>query len=75
MRIDFEEAFGNFIDRREYDSVESALFTALRAAFIAGWKAAGGELPVSHKIIELHSRCILPPTNKVSDQNQFDLQE
>ncbi len=50
---DFELAFGNFIDRREYDEAKEALFTIVRASFTAGWHAAGGELPVPQKIFEV----------------------
>ncbi len=50
---DFELAFGNFIDRREYDEAKEALFTIVRASFTAGWHAAGGELPVPQKIFEI----------------------
>ena len=41
---DFEYAFSEFLDRREYDEAENALFAIVRAAFAAGWKAAGGEV-------------------------------
>ena len=50
---EFELAFSNFLDRREYDNAEAALFELVRAAFLAGWKAAGGELPQAQPIIEL----------------------
>jgi hypothetical protein len=50
---DFELAFSNFIDRREYDEAKEALFTIVRASFTAGWHAAGGELPVPQKIYEV----------------------
>lgn len=40
---DFEAAFSAFLDRREYDELVQCLFTFVRAAFLAGWKAAGGE--------------------------------
>ena len=40
--IDFEGAFSDFIDNTEYDQAEQALFTIVRAAFRAGWLAAGG---------------------------------
>lgn len=38
----FEGAFSDFLDSREYDRAEGALFSMLRQAFAAGWKAAGG---------------------------------
>lgn len=53
MSNDFEEAFSNFLERREYDEAENALFAMVRIAFLAGWKAAGGEPPSPQKIFEL----------------------
>lgn len=53
MSNDFEEAFSNFMERREYDEAESALFSMVRIAFLAGWKAAGGEPPTPQKLFEL----------------------
>ena len=53
MSNEFEEAFNNFLERREYDEAETALFDMMRAAFLAGWKSAGGEPPQPHRIFEL----------------------
>ena len=53
MEIDFEKAFSDFLDRREYDEAESALFSMVRISFLAGWKAAGGEPPNPQKILTL----------------------
>ena len=53
MSNDFEEAFSSFLERREYDEAENALFSMVRTAFLAGWKSAGGEPPVPQKIFEL----------------------
>ena len=53
MEIDFEKAFSDFLDRREYDEAESALFAMVRISFLAGWKAAGGEPPKPQKILTL----------------------
>ena len=53
MSNDFEEAFSNFLERREYDEAENALFAMVRIAFLAGWKAAGGEPPTPQKVFEL----------------------
>lgn len=53
MNNTFEEAFSNFLDRREYDEAESALFEMVRISFLAGWKAAGGEMPVPQRIFSL----------------------
>lgn len=33
---EFEKAFGDFIDRKEYDEAESALFSMIRISFLAG---------------------------------------
>lgn len=50
---DFEKAFSDFLDRREYDQAENALFAMVRIAFVAGWKAAGGDPPQPHKIFQI----------------------
>ena len=50
---EFESAFSNFLDRREYDDAESALFSIVRAAFLAGWNAAGGNPPEPQPIFQL----------------------
>ena len=51
---EFEQAFSNYLDNPEYDQAEDALFSAIRAAFTAGWKAAKGEAPEpQEKIIHL----------------------
>jgi len=62
MRVDFEKSFGDFIDRREYDQAENALFSMVRIAFKAGWLAAGGAPPPSRKVIELvrPERMVIP---------------
>ena len=63
MSNNFEKAFGNFIDRREYDQAENALFAMVRISFLAGWKAAGGEPPQPQKIFKLmHKEHIDPDT-------------
>lgn len=62
--MDFENAFSNFIDRREYDQAANDLFLIVRVAFLAGWKAAGGESPIPQKVIELvHKRVDYPVEN------------
>ena len=40
----FELAFGNFLESEAYDRAESELFLLVRAAFLAGWRAAGGKI-------------------------------
>ena len=49
----FEKAFADFIDRREYDKAQNALFDMVRISFKAGWQAAGGNPPEPQPIIEL----------------------
>ena len=50
---DFEKAYADFIDRREYDEAQNALFSMVRVSFVAGWRAAGGDPPTPHKIFEV----------------------
>ena len=50
---EFEYAFSEFLDRHEYDEAENALFAIVRAAFLAGWQAAGGTPPQSEKMFQL----------------------
>ena len=55
MSNEFEEAFSEFLDRQAYDEAESALFDVVRAAFLAGWKAAG-PTPIPRRILQLLER-------------------
>ena len=57
---ELEEAFSNFLDRHEYDEAETALFSVVRLAFVAGWRAAGGTPPQAERIYEL----LPPPSQK-----------
>lgn len=50
---EFEEAFGNFLERTEYDKAANALFSITRAAFEAGWLSANGKPPMPQKLFEL----------------------
>ena len=54
---DFEAAFSNFLDRHEYVEAENYLFSMVRLAFAAGWKAAGGAPPQQERIFELLPNC------------------
>jgi hypothetical protein len=47
--ISFDKAFEEFLDSAAYDAAESHLLTIARAAYIAGWKAAGGQYPDDSK--------------------------
>ena len=53
---EFEEAFSNFLERHEYDEAESYLFSMVRLAFAAGWKAAGGGQPARERCAVTESR-------------------
>lgn len=52
--MDFEKAFSDFIDGKEYDEAQSTLFFITREAFKAGWKAALSSPTPNDKIIELN---------------------
>ena len=54
MNNDFEKAFGDFIDRFEYDRAETTLFDIVRTAFLSGWLAAGGEPKPPQEIFTLY---------------------
>ena len=50
---DFERLFSDFIDGTQYDKAEEALFSLRRMAFMAGWLAAGGEIPNPLKMTKI----------------------
>lgn len=52
MSDKFETAFEQFMEEKEYEKTESLLFSALRLAFAAGWKAAGGERETEESVRE-----------------------
>lgn len=51
--MDFEKAFSDYLDTKEYDEAERALFEITRQAFKAGWLAAQNNNP-NKKILEIH---------------------
>ena len=53
MDDSFEEAFEEFLEGKEYDQAEEALFAVTRAAFMAGWKAAGGKETIPYSEIRM----------------------
>ena len=57
---EFEKAFSDFMERREYDQAENALFSMVRIAFVAGWLAAGGEPTQPQKILTIVHRVDIP---------------
>mgnify|MGYP004556786965 CR=1 FL=1 len=61
MPDQFESAFGKFIEQQEYDGAAQAIFSLARAAFLAGWLAAGGDAPQNERLFR-----IIPSANDVS---------
>lgn len=53
MTNDFEQALDAYLERREYDRAEDALYSLTRSAFAAGWLAAGGAQPLPQPVIRL----------------------
>ncbi|MBQ3265420.1 MAG: hypothetical protein IJH07_06555 [Ruminococcus sp.] len=53
MEVDFEKSFSDFLEREEYDWAEQALFATVRAAYKAGWKAAGGQPPQRQNVMQI----------------------
>lgn len=58
MSDDLEQKFSDFLECDIYDQTENAIFTMLRIAFLAGWEAAGGELPQPRKTFYIETRAI-----------------
>lgn len=52
MSNDFEEAFDRYLETGAYDEASNVLFTVARNAFLAGWKAAGGEPPTPCRLFD-----------------------
>ena len=50
---EYEAAFSAFLERQEYDKTAQAVYDLTSAAFLAGWKAAGGDLPQEERIFQL----------------------
>lgn len=71
MTNNFEEAFGNFLERREYDQAENALFSMVRISFVAGWLSAGGEPPQPQRLFEIFHNNI----SKTEDDIETNLNE
>ena len=51
--VDFEKAFSDFLDNSDYDKAEEFIFALARAAFTAGWRAAGGQNSTPHHLFEV----------------------
>lgn len=53
MSNEFEKALDAFLEGAEADEAHQALYDIIRAAFLAGWRSAGGDPPQEHKLFEL----------------------
>lgn len=53
MSNDFEEALDHFLSGTESDEAHQALYDIIRAAFLAGWRSAGGEPPQEQSLFQL----------------------
>ena len=67
---DFEKFFADFLERREYDEWQSALFMLVRISFEAGWKAAGGDPPVPQKIFEIVQGKASEPEKNIKNNSE-----
>ena len=50
MSNEFEKALDAFLEGAEADEAHQALYDIIRAAFLAGWRSAGGDLPQEQKL-------------------------
>ena len=53
MSNEFEQALDDFLAGTQADAAHQALYDIIRAAFLAGWRSAGGDPPQEHKLFEL----------------------
>lgn len=51
--MDVDEALSAYLETYEADEVFNNYFSAIRKAFVAGYKAAGGTIPKEQPIIRL----------------------
>jgi hypothetical protein len=51
--MDVDEALSAYLETYEADEIFNNYFSAIRKAFIAGYKAAGGEIPKEQPIVRL----------------------
>lgn len=49
--MDYDEALSEYLDTYEADEIFNNYFTAIRKAFIAGYKAANGEIQREQKVL------------------------
>ena len=65
----FEKAFNDFLERKEYDQAENALFEMVRISFAAGWLAAGGDALKPQKLFELLGKSDTSPNSTEHNLN------
>lgn len=53
--MNYDEALSKFLETYESDEIFSNYFIAIRKAFIAGYRAANGEIQVGQKVNEIES--------------------
>lgn len=53
MSNEFEQALDAFLEGADADEAHQALYDIIRAAFLAGWRSAGGDPPQEQKLFEL----------------------
>ena len=53
MSNEFEEALDNFLAGHDADEAHQALYDIIRAAFLAGWRSAGGDPPQEQRLFEI----------------------
>ena len=53
MSNEFEQALDDFLAGTQADASHQALYDIIRAAFLAGWRSAGGDPPQEQKLFEL----------------------
>lgn len=49
----FDCAWAEFLQKPEYDAAKAAMFAVTRAAFLAGWLAAGGDAPQEERLFQV----------------------
>ena len=52
MSNEFEKALDAFLEGADADEAHQALYDVIRAAFLAGWRSAGGDPPQEQKLFE-----------------------
>ena len=74
VMVDFEKAFSDFIDSNEYDKADEAftamLFTTARSSYMAGWLAAGGEMPQTKGTIQYSRPARVIPFRRGTSENE-----